>query len=155
MRNKQDIVNILLVSLDEKFAKNVAKKLANILDMFFVDCHELIEYDLVDSKTVLKTCGIEYLKKREKKVIENSSEYENTILTIGVTLFKEYTLFFERSVVIYLKRPLKAVTKTVNKIEYENYDEFLTENSDFSIELDNCTAQSGAEKIIEKMRKVL
>lgn len=155
MKNKQDIVNILLVSLDEKFAKSVATNLADSLDMFIADCKELIEYDLVDSKTVLKTCGIEYLKKREKKVIEKSSEYQNTILTIGFTLFKEYTLFFEKSVIIYLKRQYKMVTKTVNKIEYENYDEFLMETADFTVEVDDCSAQEGAEKIMQKLRKVL
>lgn len=155
MEKKQNIINILLISLDDKFAKNVATKLASFLDMFVADCRELIEYDLSDSQTVLKTCGLDYFKKREKKVINNASSYENTVLTINIDLFKEYSDLFDKSLIIYLRRKQKSITKTVNKIGYENYNEFIKENADVCINLDKVSVKDSVEKILEKMREFL
>lgn len=155
MKNAQEMINILLISLDEKFAKNVALQLANSLDMFIADTKELIEYDLSDSKEVLKTCGLEYLKKRERKVVVKVSQYENTILTIGIDLFKDYYECFENSFIIYIGRKQKYITKTINKIEYENYDEFIREKADMSVVLDKTSANNATQIIMQKMREIL
>jgi len=155
MNNKQDIINILLVSLDDKFAKNVSGMLADNLDMFVADCKELIEYDLVDSKNVLKTCGLEYLKKREKKVIKNCASYENTVLTINIDLFKNYSDLFDRSLVVYLRRKRKAISKVVNVIGYENYDEFIKENVDIIVDFDKSSAAMVVEMVLQKMKEIL
>lgn len=155
MKNTQEMINILLISLDEKFAKNVALQLANSLDMFIADTKELIEYDLSDSKEVLKTCGLEYLKKRERKVVVKVSQYENTILTIGIDLFKDYYECFENSFIIYIGRKQKYITKTINKIEYENYDEFIKEKADITVNIDKSSANNATQIIMQKMREIL
>lgn len=155
MKNAQEMINILLISLDEKFAKNVALQLANSLDMFIADTKELIEYDLSDSKEVLKTCGLDYLKKRERKVVVKVSQYENTILTIGIDLFKDYYECFENSFIIYIGRKQKYITKTINKIEYENYDEFIKEKADITVNIDKSSANNATQIIMQKMREIL
>lgn len=155
MKKKENIVNILLISLDDKFAKNVAIKLADSLDMFVADCREIIEYDLVDSKAVLKTCGLEYFKKRERKAVQKFKDYENTVLTINIDLFKEYAECFDKSIVVYLARKRKSVTKIVSQIGFDNYDEFIKNNVDFSVDCEKYSAPEGAEKIMQKMRENL
>ena len=153
MKNAIDIKNILLISLDDKFAKSVAVKLADALDMFIADTRELIEYDLVDSKTVLKTCGLEYLKKRERKTVDKISTYENTVITINIDIFKEYFEHFKNSIVIYLRRKQKQISKTVNKIGFDNYDEFLTEKSDLYINLEKSSVENAVKTLMQKIKK--
>ena len=155
MKSAQDILNILIISLDDKFAKNVAKLLADTLDMFVADTREMIEYDLSDSKTVLKTCGLEYLKKREKKVVAKCSCYENTVLTINIDLFKEYYDIFENSLIIYFERKQKSIAKTVNKIGFENYNEFMKNNSDLFINSEKLSVNDAANLAMERMRDIL
>ena len=81
-------INIVVVALSEKFSKAIASSLANRLDMFMVDCHEMIVYDLIDPKDVLDRCGIEYFKKRERSVVRNCAEFYNTVVSINYELLK-------------------------------------------------------------------
>ena len=48
MEKEKSYINIVIVSLDDKFSKNVANDLASKLDMFLADCKDLIEYDLMN-----------------------------------------------------------------------------------------------------------
>ena len=64
-------INILIVSLNDTFSNKVAISLADRLDMFVVDCYQMIVYDLTNPKEVLEKCGIEYFKKRERSVIKH------------------------------------------------------------------------------------
>ena len=58
MDKNKSAINIVIVALNEKFSKNVASSLAEKLDMFVSDCHDLIVYDLVNPKEVLDKCGL-------------------------------------------------------------------------------------------------
>ena len=46
--------NILIVSLDNRFSKLVAATLAEKLDMFVVDCREMLVYDLSNRKEIIE-----------------------------------------------------------------------------------------------------
>ena len=80
--------NIVLVCLDGDFNRNICKELANKLDMFFADLKDYIEYDLLDSKTILEKCGIEYLAQREFKASQSFARFENSVLTVDFDLNK-------------------------------------------------------------------
>ena len=155
MKSKQEFINILLVSLDEKFSKKVALQLGDKLSMFFADCKDMIEYDLINPKEVLEKCGIEYFKKRERAVVKNCSEYYNNILSIDASLYIEYIDFFDKTFVIYLKLDKENVSKVVDKISFDKYDEFLKTNSEIVVELSNKKTADAVKKIINLMGEKL
>lgn len=155
MNDKQDIINIIVVSLDEKFCNSVSSFLASKLDMYYANCKDLIEYDLIDPKDVLDKCGVEYLRKREKGVIENCASYQNTIIAINYDLFKDYFQLFDKSVIIYLFVPKEKISDTINNIVFEKRDKFLTDNSDIKIYIDKKFKINTVNKIIERLGEFL
>lgn len=155
MKNKKIPKNMLIISLDEKFTKNVANILADMLEMYFADCKDLIIYDLINPKEVLQKCGYEYLQKREKGVIMNCSEYENTVISISYDLFREYSEFFSNSFVIYLELPKLKLKEPTNKIAYQSRDEFLKEKADMVLSFERKTILNAAKQIVNKLGEVL
>lgn len=155
MKDNKEILNILIVSLDENFGKKVSSVLASKLDMFVADCKDLVVYDLINPKDVLDKCGIEYFKKREKGVLRNCAEYHNTVLSININLFKEYYSVFNNSLIIYLKLDEKKITTTINKISYENYNDFLEKNVDIVVPVINKSKEKATEKLMYKLGEIL
>lgn len=151
MNEKSSILNILIVSLDEQFAKAVSSALASKLDMFEASCKDLIEYDLINPKDVLDKCGLEYLKKRESKVVFNCSSYSNTIITIGFEYFKDYFMFFDKSLILYLDLPDEKLVQPLNKIDYVDRTSFIKDKVDIIIELDDKNEDYTVNKIIKKL----
>ena len=144
-------INIAIISLDRKFTKSVAESLSQKLDMFVADCFDMVAYDLTDPKEVIDICGIDYFKKRQKGVIQNCAEYHDTVISVDYELFKEYSSVFEFSYIFYLKLPRNKLKETVNIIEYENRDKFLTENTNYLIELDGNVISKAVDAVIMKL----
>ncbi|MEG1499835.1 MAG: shikimate kinase [Clostridia bacterium] len=98
--------NILVVCLLRQFNSEVCAKVADLLDMFYVDAEDLIEYDLINCDDIIKTCGNEYFEKQEKKVIKSLSEYENSVISISYELLvskENYKYFDANSDIVYLQ----------------------------------------------------
>ncbi len=150
----QNPINIVIVSLNEKFSKNVAVTLANNLDMFVIDCHELIVYDLINPKEVVEKCGLEYLKKRERSVMKNCANYYNTAISINFDLLKENIEQFKNSLIFYLRLPEDKVSKVANSLDYENRDKTLLELSNVQIELSKCLTLQAVKKIISRIGEI-
>ena len=148
MKNEKTLKNIVVVSLDEKFAKNVAKALADMLEMYFADCKELIAYDLINPEEVLQKCGLEYFKKREKGVVSNCADYENTVISVSYDLFKEYTKLFNNSYIVYLELPKLRLKEPPSKLAYQSRDEFLKDNADMMLSFDRKVVLSAAKQIV-------
>lgn len=148
---KKEIINILIVSLNDRFSKNIATNLASNLNMFFSDCYELVVYDLINPKEVLEKCGLEYLKRREKNVLENCAEYTNTVFSINFDYIKEHLSIFDKSLIIYLDLPENKVTKVANKIDYANRSDFLKVTSDIVIKIDKCLIKKTTSMILNKL----
>ena len=145
-------INIVVVALSEKFSRVVASSLAKKLDMFMVDCHEMIVYDLIDPKDVVDKCGIEYFKKREKSVVRNCSEYFNTVISINYELLKEYQNLFNNSLIFYVKLPQDKVEQVPSFVSYENRDKALEKMSNENVvELDKRSSLQAVEKIFTKL----
>lgn len=151
MKNEKTLKNMVIVSLDEKFAKNVAKTLADMLDMYFADCKELIAYDLINPEEVLQKCGLDYFKKREKGVVSNCADYENSVISVSYDLFKEYSKLFNNSYVVYLELPKLKLKEPPSKIAYQSRDEFLKNNSDMTLSFDRKAVLSAAKQIIDRL----
>ncbi len=148
MIKKKNPKNMVIISLDEKFTKNVAKTLADMLDMYFADCKELIAYELINPEEILQKCGFEYFKKREKGVVSNCADYENTVISVSYELFKEYSELFKNSYNVYLELPKLKLKEPPNKIAYQSRDEFLKNNSDMTLSFDRKAVLSAAKQIV-------
>ena len=155
MGDKKEIFNILLVSLDESFCKEVSSVLSSEIGTYFVDYKELIEYDLINPKEILEKCGIEYLRKKERGVIANSCDYRDTVFSINYDLYKQNYDLFKYSFIVYIKLDKGLVKEIINKIEEENYDEFLTETSDIVINMSKKDAKLAKQKICKKLGELL
>lgn len=144
-------INIVIVSLNDKFCKSAAQSIADSLDMFKADVKDLIVYDLINPQEVLEKCGIEYLKNRERGVVRNCSEYYDTVISINYDIFKPNIDFFQNSLVIYIKLPEGKQDKIPNKIDYKTRDEFLAENCNLLVELEQKSIKKCVEKTLQKL----
>ena len=145
-------INIVVVALSEKFSKTIASSLSDKLDMFMVDCHDMITYDLIDPKEVLDKCGIEYFKKRERSVVRNCAEFFNTVVSINYELLKEYQELFTNSLIFYVKLPKDKIEQVPSFISYENRDDNLKKISkENMIDLDKRSITQAVSKILNKL----
>ena len=151
MKKQKEIVNILIVSLDSKFSETISVAFANDMEMFFLDCRKMIIYDLEDPKAVEEKCGTEYLKKREKKVLKNCADFENTVLSISADLFHENCQVFSKSYIIYIELSQDFVKETIDNIEYKNYNKFFKQNADLIVKSED----ENIPNLLEKIKKSL
>lgn len=147
----KNAINIVIVSLNEKFCKGVATCLAESLEMFNADCEDMVSYSLINPKEVLDKCGLEYFKKKQKAAVRNCSEYENTVLSISYDLFKTYQKLFENSLVVYVKLPEGREDKVPNKIETKVRGKFLEANCQIMVEMQQKATKKCVNAIIQKM----
>lgn len=148
-------INIVIVALNEKFCKAVATSLSTRLDMFTVDCRDMIAYDLIDPNNVLDMCGVEYFKKRERGVVKNCAGFYNTVISINYELLSEYQDFFENSIVFYIKLPKEKIDQGPNRVDYVYRDEVLTKISKGNtIKPNNKSILETTNKIINKLGEI-
>lgn len=154
MANKKEVQNILIVSLNDNFSKRVASFLAEKLDMFSIDCHDMIVYDLINPKEVLEKCGLEYLQKRERSVVKACSSYLNTCISISFDLLFQNNQYFDKTMIFYLKLPYEKITKVPNKLDFENRTIFLEKLADYIICLEKKSCNMAINSIIDKMGEI-
>ncbi|MGN1208332.1 MAG: shikimate kinase [Christensenellales bacterium] len=161
--------NLTIIGLNKQFKKNVAKKLAEELDMFYVDINDLIKFDLIDINEIIKTAGIEYYNQQETKAVSLVASYENTLATIDLSTFfskDNYKLLAQSSTFIYLRlkfndfktlllkeRPKSAKYENMldEKVFYER-DEVLKNLSEIVVDV-SLKEKNLIHKIIKKIKK--
>ena len=144
-------INIVIVSLNEKFCKSVATNLADSLEMYHADCEEMIVYNLGNPKEVLSKCGIEYYNKKTKGAVRNCSEYENTVISISYELFKTYQYLFENSLSIFIALPEGKEDKVPNKIDNQTRNQFLYRNCQIVVQMEQKSTKKCVEKVIQTL----
>lgn len=113
--------NITIIALNGEFKKDIAKKLADKLGMFFVDVNEMINYDLLNINHVISVAGIDYYNKVESKTVKSISTFENSLITIDNDTFfnnDNYKYLKNTSIFIYLR------------LDFENYKTLLNKEKD-------------------------
>ena len=159
--------NILLVGLDYDFIKNVANELANKFDMFFLDVNDLIEYNLIDTKNVKVTCGVEYFEKVEKKIALSVAEYENTVINFPYSLFLNANfanILSQRALTIFIKMDKETLVKEnfrkgENKLSIEiltcdELNKLLEEKVDLTVGNSTLNTKICIDDIVEKLKNI-
>ena len=139
--------NIVIVGFLRGFNEEVCKKLADQLNMFYADISDLVAYELSNQDEMITICGQDYYDEQEKKTIQNTSTFENTIFNFNYDYFynhKNYKSFKKTSHIIYLKIDPKKLDRKIKSdndaltwataidvIDYADRDKFLMENADF------------------------
>ena len=106
--------NILILSLNKDYVKNISKELADMYEMFFLDINDILEYNLINND-MLQTAGKEYFDKEIKKTIRGISTYENTLI------FGDVELLLQNDFVDTLKQNALTIYLKVDRKILENY----------------------------------
>lgn len=118
---------IVIVSLCDRFSKDLGKTLSQNLDMIFCDTKELIEYELIDKKAIEKLCTKEYLEKSEKSVISHIASFENVVVAINFDyLTHNINILKDNSLIIFVDLPKKFVKEKGNVVDFIAFDERTT-----------------------------
>lgn len=162
--------NIVIIGFDYKKIKCLAKKLSDILGMYFLDIYDYIQYDIANKEEMIKTCGIEYYMHQEGKIVSNSFTFENMILNIRYNQFYQYKKnkdMPQHNIVIYLQTDEKNISKRIlnqndyfdadsigNLLTFENRDKFLETNSNIIIKYNTFNEKNIINKILTKLNEV-
>ena len=98
----------------------MAKKLSDLLGMYFLDILDYIEYDLANKEEMINTCGLDYYLKQEEKIVSSSFTFENMVLNIRYNQMYAYLRNYkipEHNILIYLQTDEKNISKRVLKDE--------------------------------------
>ncbi|MGN1223347.1 MAG: shikimate kinase [Christensenellales bacterium] len=160
--------NITIVALNKRYRKNIAKKLANTLQMFYLDINELVKYELFDVKKVIKLSGLDYFSNEETKIVKSVSKYENTLCTLDLDTFfnnDNYKYLKEKNLIIFLKlnyddfklqlEKERLNNKYENLLELKVFDErnkVLEKLCDIVVDL-SLNEKNYEDKIIEEIKK--
>ena len=113
MKEKNVPSSLMFVCLDEVYRGICSKNVADELGLYYANCRDLIAYDLVERDKVRELCGVEYLQKREQKVIKDISKYENVLVDIDFdTLFNNVELFYVINLFYKQLNPFKIISFT-------------------------------------------
>lgn len=155
MEMPKNCINILLVSLDNQFCKSVSQKLAEQLQMHFTDCGDIVNYYVQEKDLILNNVGLDYLKKKEKQAIKECGNFHDCVLSINYDYFKHNINFFQNSIICYLKIENPKNLNVVDKINYENHDKFLQENSHLTIILKKNDVNKAVKGITKNLGEIL
>ena len=156
-----------MVGLDYEFIKSVANELANKFDMFFLDVNDLIEYNLMDTKNVKVTCGVEYFEKVEKKIALSVAEYENTVINFPYSLFLNANfskVLSKRALTIFIKMDKETLVKenfrkgdnklSIEILTCEELNKLLSEKVDIVVENTTLNTKICIDDIVEKLQQL-
>ncbi|MBQ8444040.1 MAG: hypothetical protein IJX25_01625 [Clostridia bacterium] len=150
---------IVIVSLCDSFTNELAKSLAQNLDMIFCDTKDLVEYELINKDAIVKMCSKEYLEQSERKVLKHIASFENVLVAINYDyLSKHYDVFNDNGLIIYLSLPKNYLKDHANKIDlisYEKRSNNLRQISNLSLILKKIDINHICLKILEKLRSLL
>ena len=162
--------NITLFCFLNQYSKNVAKILADKLDMFYVDFQELLEFDLVDAGHIIKTLGkrdgAKYINGIEQKTVTKVNEFENTVITISPQkLFSDKTpeAFRKSSFFVYLQMSQSAMNvqceKSGDKVDssllgigFSDRDKLYVAESAVVVNCSKLKEKKAAKKIIKELK---
>ncbi len=166
------VENVAIVALDRKFAYDVSKQLAKVLDMNFLDCLELFEFDNIPRSlaTMLKDYGEKYYRKEEKGTIKYASGFCNTVINLesGMACKENFNVVKQNCLLVYLHIAKGELKKRFSKLKFftEEEEKFfvltdakierrikaLKENANIVINVGHDSALKVCSDVVREMR---
>ena len=154
-----DFNKIIIVSLCDRFTKNLGKRLSQNLGMIFCDTKDLIEYELIDKKAVEKLCTKDFLEKSEKNVLKHIASFENVVVSISYDyLVHNLNILKERSLIVFVslsKKYIKEKSNSINFISYDERSKKLKEIANLTVNVLNTDLDFVCKKIITQLGGIL
>lgn len=151
--------NILLLCLDKNYSRNLGKKLADMLELFFVDINDILEYNLINNQ-MLESAGKTYFEKEKQKVLKGFADYENSVFCANFELLTQknnLTKFKNNSITIYLHLAhgeLETLQQNQEMqhllIAFDEEDKFCKDNADLVVNV-NLDIESSLNQIINEL----
>lgn len=151
--------NITILCLVDNFKKNVAKSLADELEMIFADVEQILEYNLINTDMIQKA-GQQYFDQEEQSTLKHIASYHNTIISLQFSTFNKYNnmdILKENSLIIYLAlnysdfESLNAqennrTLSKINHLMFDDRDKLMRKKADIVVDIKNldvtlCTNQ--------------
>lgn len=155
----RDFNKIIIVSLCDRFTKNLGKRLSQNLDMIFCDTKDLIEYELIDKKAVEKLCTKDFLEKSERNVLKHIASFENVVVSISYDyLVHNLNILKERSLIVFVslsKKYIKEKSNSINFISYDERSKKLKEIANLTVNVLNTDLDFVCKKIITQLGGIL
>lgn len=138
------VSNICMVGLLDNYTKDVTQRVADMLEMYYTDVTEVMEYDFADLINAESIVGRDYLEKQESGVVKTLASYDNTIFSIKFSILNNETnLNYVKNgcLLIYVrvnevdfakkisKEPLNKYEKSIAKKLYVERDKILCEEA--------------------------
>lgn len=116
--------NLCILGLSQKFTDDICRQLSVKMDMYYADVSKILEYELSDLSKVEEMCGVEYLQKEERSIINRICSYDNTIVNI------EYSSLNDDSTLKVVRDSCLLVYIKLNKDRFilEQNKESISEN---------------------------
>ena len=160
--------NIAIIGLVGNFKKNVAKALADKLELFFADVNDIMEFNLINAN-MIEHVGQDYFDKNETKTVKLLASYENTIITLNFSTLNKsnnHKLLSENCIMIYLRLSFNdfqllnkienyGALNSINKKMYKDRDALLTKMSDIVIEIEKVDLEETIGNILLKLSDFL
>lgn len=132
---------VVMFGLNPSMTANIAKQVADRLDLYYLSINDLIEYEF--SKVVFdyENCGQEYFQSKVLKLVKSVFDYENTIAVVDVdNLFSDevITIAKSKSKLIFLNFNNGESMPIVNNIVFDEMQAICLQYADFVVdEADN------------------
>ena len=150
--------NIAIISLVDKFSSKIAQELSSSLGMYYASLDDIISYEILNMDEIKEKCGEEYLDNLKMKVIKDVLEYENTVISLPISICSKYDFkksAFDKTLTIYLKISQEEFDKIrkknydgkVKSIAFSSRDKYLAETSDIIIPVSNFGQVQNVKKI--------
>ena len=112
--------NILILCLNNQYARQIAKGLSSELEMFYLDINDILEYNLINDD-MLDYAGQDYFEKEKLKTIKGLTQYESTMFAGNFELLSQdqnLETLAKSAVIVYI-----GLTKDFLELQDKNSDE--------------------------------
>ena len=163
--------NITIICVLENYGTTVAKILSDKLGMYYADMQDMFEYELIDTRHITDTLGEEqgkqYIRDTEHRVINNVSNFDNTLINIRpAKLFDDdnyhnisklsYIIYAQISPKFFDKRSRKSGDVILDNLKgsaFTEKDKCYVHNSDIVVNCSTLKESKAAKKILSEITK--
>jgi len=163
--------NITIICVLENYGTTVAKMLSEKLGMYYADMQDMFDYELIDTRHITETlgedAGQQYIRDTEHRVINNVSNFDNTLINIRpAKLFEDdnYNIISKHSYVIYAqispkffdKRSRKSGDVVLDSLKgsaFTEKDKCYVQKSDIVVNCSTLKESKATKKILSEITK--